>query len=300
MGISNQGIGNGYYGGDFNGDGKTDVIQTWNNNNKMAIFVYNVSSGSYNPIYSKTTVHGAVHITCLPVDVNGDKKTDLIEAWNNGGRLNMILYTSNGSSYSTGSNITTSNGDVFLKLLPVDIDGDGRTDIAQLWNNGGRLAIIIYKSNGSTYSQYWSGVTTHGTGNVGFTSGDFNGDGRTDITQLFDNGGKLSMVVHRSLGTSYELSSTIVTNTVRGSGNVGFVSLNSDLDGKSDLIQAWNNFGELNVTLYRATSSGYTEVWESEMNQGSTHLALLPYNASGFIQVYNNQNKTAFIGYDLN
>ncbi len=303
-GVSNQGIGNGYYPMDFNGDGKTDVVQTWNNNNKMALLVYgNLASGSYNPTYSTTTNNGAVHITCVPVDVNGDRRTDLVQAWNNGGRLNLILYTSTGSAFSSGTNIPTSNGAVFLKLLPVDIDGDQKTDLAQLWDNGNRLSIIVYRSNGSTLSQYWSGTTTHGSGNVGFTVGDINNDGKTDIIQFFDNQGSLSIVAHKSQGTAFETTSTSITNTTQGSGNVGFIPVNYNYDGRVDLIHAWNHEGLLNVFLQIGSANGtFSEIWQSNMKQGAANLAMLPFNGlfenSGFLQVYNDLNRTAFIFYD--
>src|ERR1700734_1707580 len=37
-----------------------------------------------------------------------------------------------------------------------DIDGDGRDEIVQLWNNNGRLGVLVYHWNGSALGVLWS------------------------------------------------------------------------------------------------------------------------------------------------
>lgn len=301
--ISTAGIGTlGYYSGDVNGDGNSDVIHPWNNNGTLAILAHDIT-GTPTTAFVNQTMWGAgsTNVGFAAADVNGDGKTDLVQGWKNGNNLALSVFTSSGSSFSHTWTGTTSNGYQNLRLLPVDYDGDGKTDIAQLWNNNGSLGIIIYRSNGSSYSAVASTTLAVGSGNIGFIPADYDGDGKTDIVQTWNNNGSLGVIVIRSTGSNY----TVAWNTTMGQGspNAGFAPVDYDGDGKMDFVQGWNNGGNLNFLLYKSTGSSYTYQSNIVTRQGSTNLGLLPQRRAGnartgVTQVYNNNTKTAFIRYD--
>lgn len=300
---SNAGIGTlGYYSGDVNGDGNSDVIHPWNNNGTLAIITHDIT-GSPTSYLTNQTMYGsgATSLGFIPVDANGDGKTDLVQAWKNGNNLAMSLFTSSGSSFTNTWGTTTGSGYQNLRLLPVDYDGDGKTDIAHLWNNNGNLGIIVYKSNGSSYSTVLSTTAATGSGNVGFIPADYDGDGKTDIIQLWNNNGALGVVVIRSTGSTYSVAWS--TTMGQGSLNTGFAPLDYDGDGKMDFVQGWNNGGKMNFLLYRSTGSSYVYNSNTATRQGAGILALLPQRRSnsartGVTQVWNNNSKTAFFRYD--
>ncbi len=300
---SAAGIGTlGYYSGDFNGDGNTDVIHPWNNNGTLAIIAHDISSSSTSILCNNTmSGSGTGNVGFIPADVNGDGKTDLVQGWRNGNSLYLSMFTSNGSAFVPAGTVGTSNGYQNLRLLPVDMDGDGKTDIAQLWNNGGRLGIIIYRSTGSTYTQTYSTTLSNGSGNVGFIPADYDGDGKTDIIQCWSNGGYLAIDVIRSTGTSYY--SAWAGTMAAGASNVGLAPLDYNGDGKMDFVQGWNNGGKLNLLLYQSNGSGYGLLPNIDTRHGSGNLGLVfakraGVNKSGFVQVFNNSNSTAFIRYE--
>jgi hypothetical protein len=300
---SSAGLGSlGYYSGDVNGDGNSDVIQPWNNNGTLAIIAHDITPTPTSFLINQTMWgNGSTSLGFIPADANGDGKTDLVQAWKNGTKLALTLFTSNGSSFTQTWNTTTGSGYQSIALLPVDYDGDGKTDIAHLWNNGGNVGIIIYRSNGSSYSQAASTTVASGTSNMGFIPADYDGDGKTDIIQTWDNSGSVGLAVFRSSGSNYSVAWSGVMS--QGSPNVGFTPVDYDGDGKTDLVQGWNNGNKLNFIVYRSSGSAYSYLTNVATRQGYWNMGLLPQKRAGaartgVTQVYNNSNYTAFIRYD--
>jgi hypothetical protein len=300
---SNAGIGGlGYYSGDVNGDGNTDVIQPWNSNGVLAILAHDITATPTSYLVSQTMFGaGATNLGFVPADVNGDGKTDLVQAWKNGNNLALTVFTSAGSSFSRTWDGTTVSGYQNLRLLAVDYDGDGKTDIAQLWNNNGQLGIVVFRSTGSSYTLAFSTTVASGSGNVGFIPADYDGDGRTDIVQMWNNGGSLGVVVIRSSGSNYSVAWN--GTMPQGSPNVGFVPVDYDGDGLMDFVQGWNNNTKLNLLLYRSTGSGYSYQTNIGTRQGYQNLGLLAQRRAGqtrtgLTQVWNNNSSTAFFRYD--
>ncbi|MFL5811908.1 MAG: FG-GAP-like repeat-containing protein [Flavisolibacter sp.] len=300
---SSSGIGTlGYYSGDVNGDGNTDVIHPWNNNGTLAIFAHDITATPTSYLVNQTMFGaGATSLGFVPADVNGDGKTDLVQGWKNGNNLALTVFTSNGSSFSRTWDGTTVSGYQNLRLLPVDYNGDGKTDIAQLWNNNGQLGIVVFRSTGSSYTLAFSTTVASGSNNIGFIPADYDGDGKTDIIQMWNNGGSLGVVVIRSSGSNYSVAWN--GTMPQGSPNVGFVPVDYDGDGLMDFVQGWNNNSNLNLLLYRSNGSGYSYQTNIATRQGYQNLGLLPQRRAGqaktgLTQVWNNNSYTAFFRYD--
>ena len=96
---------------------------------------------------------GSDNLALLPMDVNGDRLSDLVQSWNNGGRMSIITYLSNGNGFNEGVNFDSRQGSDNLALLPMDVNGDRLSDLVQPWNNGGRMSIITYLSNGNGFNE---------------------------------------------------------------------------------------------------------------------------------------------------
>jgi hypothetical protein len=303
---SAAGIGTlGYYGGDVNGDGNSDVIHPWNNNGTLAILAHDITGSPTSYLVSQTmSGAGANNVGFVPADVDGDGKTDLVQGWRSGNNLALTVFRSNGSSFSRFWDGTTVSGYQNIRLLPVDYDGDGKTDIAQLWNNNGQLGIVVFRSTGTSYTLAFSTTVGSGSGNVGFVPADYDGDGKTDIVQTWNDNGRLGVIVIRSSGSGYSI---VWTHTFEDpAANVGFVPVDFDGDNKTDFVQGWiagNPFQSLGYTLYRSTGTGYALQESKVTRQGYQNLGLLPQKRAGnpktgFTQVWNNNQKTSFIRYD--
>lgn len=252
--------------GDVNGDGRTDVIQAWNNGGRAGLITYlsdgvryfnNWGTGSLGP--------GAGALAWLTGDVNGDGRTDVIQPWSNGGRLGMITYLSDGAGYSyTWGTSDMGQGASALAWLTGDVNGDGRTDIIQPWDNGGRLGIVTHLSNGYGYYNNWAtGDMGQGSGALAWLTGDVDGDGRTDLVQVWSNGTptisgqpKLGVILYASDGNSF--------STAWGTGDIGMPAVATswhlsdvDGDGRADLTMTFDANGTLGVKTFFSTGRGF-------------------------------------------
>ncbi|WNG50334.1 hypothetical protein F0U60_44040 [Archangium minus] len=243
--------------GDVDADGKTDIFQLWNNNGALAIIVWR-SNGTGYELYGDTTgvSAGTPAIRFLTADVNNDRRTDIVQLWDNNGSLGMIVHQSSGTGYSTTWGATLPAGSGAMEWLTGDVDADGKTDIFQLWNNNGALAIIVWRSNGTGYESYGdtTGVSA-GAPAIRFLTADVNNDQRTDIVQLWDNNGWLGMIVHQSSGTGY--STTWGSTLPAGYGAVEWLTGDTDADGRTDIFQIWRDSGFHRIIVWHSTGTGY-------------------------------------------
>ncbi len=165
---------------DFDGDGLEDMFVRTNSSWKVFGYSFNGSSLSFSEKYSGS---GTLPGDDLKFgDFNGDGKMDLFTFDDNG----LKIYTINGNSLTMLYSGLYPNKNHLFKLG--DFNGDGKIDI------------FVYGSGSYEWSQWQFRLST-GTGFVAkyFTkkksdlksdvvyTGDFNGDGRTDILALSKN-----------------------------------------------------------------------------------------------------------------
>jgi hypothetical protein len=248
---------------DMNGDGKTDIVQCWDNSGSLGMTAYSPIPGAagYQVAWSSGSVgasSGAV--AWIPVDINGDGKTDIVQCWNNGGSLGMTVYSpSPGRGYQAAwSSGNLGAGAGAVAWVPVDADGDGKTEILQLWNNAGSLGMIVYEPSGAGYAIAWSNPNMgQGAGAMGWIPADVNGDGKTELLQLWSNGGKLGMVSYTPLSLNKGYGVAWQSSDVgQGAGAVGWLELTTGDEGSQSLAQLWNNGGSMALVVYHPNTDG--------------------------------------------
>ncbi|ELR96493.1 FG-GAP-like repeat-containing protein [Gloeocapsa sp. PCC 73106] len=194
--------------GDFNGDGKSDIAGAWNNNGLASIAVY-PSDGTSFPGWTQWTDRDGGWgntVRWMAGDFNGDGKTDVGAAWNNDGITTLTVRLSQGDKFSH-VHWRENAGRWWDSAIFVagDFNGDGLDDIAQLWNDMGLTSIKVSLSNGSQFQVPvdWSKRDGGWGGIIRWISGDFNGDGRTDIAAIWNNGGTNTITVRASDGAKF-------------------------------------------------------------------------------------------------
>jgi RHS repeat-associated protein len=191
--------------GDFNGDGKTDVLQMNRSGSRNWVAIsrgdgsFDVRHGPQLGALQGVGQSGDFKSEVFTLDINGDGRTDLVllSAFGN----NRVFLGVGDGSFSEVPvpandpfrNFKISDTDATNTfLVPGDFNGDGLGDILLLYNAGQhRLALSngdgTFTVRASTELGGINGVQFRRTRAV-FVSGDFNGDGLTDLTHFDEDG----------------------------------------------------------------------------------------------------------------
>ncbi|HEY6175442.1 MAG TPA: FG-GAP-like repeat-containing protein [Kofleriaceae bacterium] len=233
--------------GDFNGDGKTDVALRHDGWGTTPVFLSNGNgtfsySNAGDPSGGVWNEHGA---QTLIGDFNGDGKTDVALRYNGWG--STPTFFSNGDGTFRYTNVGDPSGGTWnaagAQAIVGDFNGDGKTDIALRNKTWGSTPIFFSNGNGS-FSYSNAGDPSGGTWNASgaeFYTGDFNGDGITDVALRNIGWGSTPIFFSRGDGTFR------YANNTDPSGGVW----NASGDHNS-LFQCNNGF----VTLAQVCSSG--------------------------------------------
>lgn len=195
---------------DVNGDGVADIIILYpggSNNLYLCIDTYIGNGNGYaSPLtlVSNNLWHGSKSIGFFPIDVNGDGRIDIVEAYyDSTNNLNFDIYISNfiqntGSiSFSTSVNTNTNYSQYATPYLwPIDVNGDGLVDMVIQWQDfSGAAHVTSYitssNSNGINYfnTNVSSDLNTISNYQLSIFPADVNGDGIVDIIQVNEYNG---------------------------------------------------------------------------------------------------------------
>jgi hypothetical protein len=181
--------------GDFNGDGKADIVGRWLEGGAVWVALSNASGFTNYHWDTWSTGASNVNVTWVDVkvgDFNGDGKSDITGRWLQGGEWWTGISTD--SAFSTSKWATWSTGAPGLPVTWVDVqvgdfNGDGEADITGRWLQGGEWWTAF--SNGTSFvtsPKPWAIWSTSATW-VDVHVGDFNGDGKSDIVgRALENG----------------------------------------------------------------------------------------------------------------
>jgi len=218
--------------------------ETDNNNSDFEIITAPV------PRNSATTPApcGAAPTGNAPIDFNGDGKTDFAVVRNTGGGANgQVTWFTNQNGSAT--NTVTPWGSASDFFVPLDYDGDGKTDVA-VWRAGAPFtaAYYILQSSNNTLRVDIFGQT----GDDPSVTGDWDGDGKDDpaIYRGGANAGDPSLWAFRA-------STTGVINIRQWGQNGDFPAPGDyDGDGKHDLaIQRNAGGGQARFWFYLSATS---------------------------------------------
>lgn len=174
--------------GDFNGDNRTDIACNDYGSTTWRIYL-STGSGWHEVVEQSGFQIGDNDVfgkRCITGDFDGDGITDI--ACYKSAEQQWIVMTAAGWGINSGwSSFDPGVDDVIYlsdKCLSGDFNGDGRTDIACYMNDGtgnGNWRVAISNSSGGLDVNVWGGGSNPGASLNACKTGDFDGDGRTDI-----------------------------------------------------------------------------------------------------------------------
>jgi len=244
--------------GDFNGDGRADVITFLLNPTGDAFVALTNSSGTGLNGVSKWHEFFGVDGEQLNVgDFNGDGKDDIITATMNSSGT-VYVATSTGSSFGASS---IGNGHILAGEVyqTGDFNGDRKDDIA-IFTKGSTNDVLVQLSNGSSFggAGLWHGNFSPGS-EVPLV-GDFNADGYDDIV-TFTLDPNHDAMVSLSSGSSFGTA----TKWHDSFGWPGEVMRVADMngDGRDDIVTfvLWSQ--AVYVALSTGTSFAASTLWGS-------------------------------------
>ncbi len=175
---------NGWYVGDFNGDGKDDIFRYLAGSAGADVFLSTGTSFQRSGVWT-TDGYGSARDGWYVGDFNGDGKDDIFR-YMPGSGVGAEVYLSTGTSFQrSGVWTTLGYGNAANGWYVGDFNGDGRDDIARYMPGSSGADVLLSTGSGFNRVGSWT-PDGYGDARDGWYVGDFNGDGREDIFRYLD------------------------------------------------------------------------------------------------------------------
>jgi hypothetical protein len=192
-----------FLAGDFTGSGHTEIAQLWEDNSNVGLIVYGYVNGTLQTVYSDVVGFKPDALAFLTGDFFGLGSTQIAQLRDDNGTLEIIVYGSTEGTPQLWFDLDMGQGSGALTFLAGNFTGSGNDEIAQLWDNNGNLALIVYGNvNGILQTVESDTDLFEGSGALAFLTGDFTGSGFTQIAQPWDNNGNLGLIIYGTDGFS--------------------------------------------------------------------------------------------------
>ncbi len=247
---------------DFTGDGLTDIAAIWNNGGANTLTVRQSTGSKFIYSHWATNAGGWMNSSVwLAGDFNGDGCIDLASAWNDRGAASIAVFLGDGTRFLpyTQWNVRDGGWGDAVKWVAADFNGDGRTDIGAIWNNGGTNTLTVRLSTGSTFvASHWATNAGGWMDSTVWLAGDFNGDGRIDLAGAWNDAGALSIAVFLGDGKTFQPPTQWSVRNGGWGNTVKWVAADFNGDGRTDLGAIWNNGGNNTLTVRLSNGSQFT------------------------------------------
>ncbi|MGI0116627.1 FG-GAP-like repeat-containing protein, partial [Zooshikella sp. RANM57] len=252
--------------GDFNGDGLTDIAWMYSSQHGLDVSVaLSNGDGSFQQAQLRklTSTPYEKENTKLTGDFNGDGRTDFAWMYSGPQGLDVKVALSNGDGTFGAPRLKRVRAQGYEKdntALTGDFNGDGITDIAWMYSSAHGLDITTATAlgDGDFAPAIFKRVSTVGyeKDNTKLT-GDFNGDGLTDLAWAY--AGPLGLDVSVSLAKgdgSFTLAVVKRLNTARYEHDNTALTGDFNGDGMADLAWVYSSQAGLDVTVALGVGDG--------------------------------------------
>ena len=132
--------------GDFNGDGKPDLVVTNYLDNTVSVLLNTTAPGATTPVFAtqKTFAAGADAISVAVGDFNGDGKPDLVVSNVNHNTVSVLLNTTapGATTPAFATQKTFATGSSPQSVAVGDVNGDGKPDLI-IANSGDNTVSVL-------------------------------------------------------------------------------------------------------------------------------------------------------------
>jgi len=236
--------------GDFNKDGKLDMVVLNNTDSTASVFMGN-GDGTFT-LMGTTCTGGSTNSVCNAVtplaaavgDFNNDGNLDLVVANNSGNSLSILL--GNGNFAFTQATLVTAIWPTDVQVA--DFNRDGNLDLVYPYSIGPAVGVQLGNGDGTFIAATTPPNT--GAGPVAIALGDFNLDNKVDLAIADTTDNNITVLLGQGDGSF----KTAGAKPNTGAGPVAIAAGDFNGDGKMDLVTANQTAG--NVSLLLGTGSG--------------------------------------------
>ena len=178
--------------GDFNGDGKADLVVANNGSANVSVLFCN-GDGTFQAAlnYPANTQPYSVTVS----DLTGAGIADLVVSNNTGDGVSILMGNGDGTfqpavGFGAGSSVGVSGGPMGVAMG--DFSGDGISDLAAVFQGSNDVSVFLGNSGGTFQAPV---NYPAGTQPSSIAAADFNGDGRIDLVVANQGGNNVSVLL---------------------------------------------------------------------------------------------------------
>ena len=222
--------------GDFNGDGKPDLVIANSDTASVSVLLNN-GNGTFAPAVN----YGTLSTTAVAVgDFDGDGKLDVVA----GSYEAVSVLRGNGDGTLVGE---VYNAGVYVQSVAAgDFNNDGKPDLVTANPLNNNVSVLLNNGNGK-----FAAPVNYSTGSYPWdvAVADFNGDGKPDVVTANLSSNNVSVLLNNGNGTF-----SAAANYSVGSEPYGVAVGDFNGDGKPGVVTA--NYADINVSVLLNNGNG--------------------------------------------